>query len=359
MRLLSSAAIFLTLLLINAGIALAQESDVKVVDEVVAAVNEGVITLSSIKREMKGIVESKVQEGMKREDAQKMVDEKQGELIANLINEELLLQRAKEMGLEKEVEDQLNGRFFQIMKEQNLKTMDALYDAMRKQGLEPDDIRDIWRRQATKDAVLSRDLQARVYWTPNGTQVKEYFQANKAKFIKPETVTLSEIFLNFAGQNQDAVRTRAKQLVAQLRGGADFAKLVLETSEAQDVQQTKGVLGTVSVKDLETRFPKYATAVKVLKAGQVTDQVEDEIGIHILRVDERTAAATDANFDEEAVRRAMLEIAYPDALKKYMSKLRTDAYIKISDTYRPVVSPLLFADERTTSSTTKTKSTKN
>ena len=58
MRLLSSAAIFLTLLLINAGIALAQESDVKVVDEVVAAVNEGVITLSSIKREMKGIVDS-------------------------------------------------------------------------------------------------------------------------------------------------------------------------------------------------------------------------------------------------------------------------------------------------------------
>jgi hypothetical protein len=57
----------------------------------------------------------------------------------------------------------------------------------------------------------------------------------------------------------------------------------------------------------------------------------------------------------------MLEIAYPDALKKYMSKLRTDAYIKISETYRPVVSPLLFADERTTSSTSTTpvKTTKN
>jgi peptidyl-prolyl cis-trans isomerase SurA len=357
MRLSASIAIFLALFLVSAGSTFAQETETKVVDEVVAAVNDGVITLSSIKREMRGIVDSKVQEGMKREDAQKMVDEKQGELIANLINEELLLQRAKEMGIEKDIEDQLNGRFVQIMKEQNFKTVDQLYEAMRKQGMDPDDIREVWRRQATKEEVVRRDLQSKVYWTPNGQQVKEYFQANKAKFIKPETITLSEIFLNFAGQNQEAVRAKAKQLVTQIRGGADFAKLVLEASESQDVQQTKGVLGTVPVSDLETRFASYAKAVKGLKTGQVSDPVEDDIGIHILHVDERTAAGTDANFDEDAVRRAMLEIAYPDALKKYMSKLRTDAYIKISETYRPVVSPLLFADERTTSSTTPVKTT--
>lgn len=359
MRVLRGAIVLAAAVVFSASAVPAQENDVKVIDEVVAAVNDGVITLSSIKRELKGIVDSKVQEGMKREDAQKMVDEKQGELIANLINEELLMQRAKELGVEKEVEDQLNARFFQIMKEQNFKTVDQLYEAMRKQGLEPDEIRDIWRRQATKEFVLQRDLQAKLYWTPNGTQIKEYFQANKAKFIKPETVTLSEIFLNFAGQSQEAVRARAKQLVGQLRGGADFSKLVLEVSESQDVQQTKGALGTVAINDLTTRFPKYAQAIKNLKAGQYAEPVEDDIGIHILRVDERTAAGTEANFDEDAVRRAMLEAAYPDALKKYMSKLRTDAYIKISDTYRPVVSPLLFADERTTSTTKTKQPTKN
>jgi parvulin-like peptidyl-prolyl isomerase len=333
----------------------AQESDVKVIDEVVAAVNDGVITLSAVKREMRGIVDSKVQEGMKREDAQKMVDEKQGELIANLINEELLLQRAKEMGLEKDIDAELNARFLQIMKEQNFKTMDQLYEAMRKQGLEPDSIREVWRRQATKDEVIKRDLQAKVYWTPNGTQVKEHFLANKAKFIKPETVTLSEVFLNFAGQNQETVRARAKELVKQLRGGADFVKTVMEASETQDAQQTKGVLGTVSITDLEKRYPEYAKAIKGLKAGSIAEPVEDDIGIHILRVDERTAAGSEATFDEDAVRRAMLEIAYPEALKKYMSKLRSDAYIKISESYRPVVSPLLYAEERSTPA----KATKN
>ena len=104
MRVLSTALLVAAALTFSASAVAAQENDVKVVDEVVAAVNDGVITLSSIKRELKGIVDSKVQEGMKREDAQKMVDEKRGELIANLINEELLLQRAKEMGLEKEID---------------------------------------------------------------------------------------------------------------------------------------------------------------------------------------------------------------------------------------------------------------
>lgn len=336
----------------------AQENDVKVIDEVVAAVNDGVITLSSIKREMKGIVDSKVQEGMKREDAQKMVDEKQGELIANLINEELLMQKAKELGIEKDVEAELNGRFVQIMKEQNFKTLDALYEAMRKQGLDPDDIREVWRRQATKEEVVRRDVQARVYWSFTGTDVKNYFEKNKAKFIKPETITLSEIFLNFAGQNQDAVRAKAKDLVAKLRAGGDFLKAVADSSEAQDAAQTKGLLGTVPVTDLESKFPQYAKVVKGLKAGGVADPVEDEVGIHILHVDARTAAASDATFDEDAVRRAMLDENYPAALKKYMTQLRKDAYIKISETYRPLVSPLLFADERT-STTAPAKSTKN
>ena len=78
----------------------AQETETKVIDEVVAQVNDGVITLSSVTREIKEAVDSKVQEGMKRVDAQRLVDEKRGELIANLINEELIIQKAKELGLE-------------------------------------------------------------------------------------------------------------------------------------------------------------------------------------------------------------------------------------------------------------------
>ena len=340
-------ALFLIAAVLFAAVpALAQENDVKVIDEVVAVVNDGVITLSGVKRELKEAVDAKVKEGMKREDAQKLVDEKQGELIANLINEELLVQKAKELGVEKDVEANLNARMVQIMKQQNFKTLDQLYEAMRKEGLDPEDIRDIWRKQAIRDEVVRREVQSKVYWEPTGSKLKEYYEAHKAMFTKPETVTLSEIFLNFAGQTPESVRTRANDLAKRIKGGADFVKLALANSEAQDVSQTKGLLGTTSIKDLEQQCPACATAIKGVKAGEITNPFEDDIGIHIVHVDSREAASSESQFDENAVRSAMLEEKFPDAMKKYMAKLREDSYIKINETYRPLVSPLLFADER-------------
>jgi parvulin-like peptidyl-prolyl isomerase len=338
-------AALLTLSLVFASFTtFAQESETKVVDEVVAQVNDGVITLSRIKRETRGVVDTYVQEGKKREDAQKMVDEKQGELIANLINEELLVQKAKELGLESDIDAQLNQRFVGIMKQYNLKTLDALYEEMQKQGVDPQEIREVWRQQATRDAVLQREVQSKVYWEATPAQVKDYYEKNKSKFTKPETVTLSEIFLSFAGRDEATVRDKAKYIIAQYKVGIDFTKLAVENSEAQNVAQTKGSVGSFKITDLSDSIGK---AIANLKQGGISEPVEDEVGIHIIHVDERSAASAESQFDESAVRMAILNEKGNDAQKKYLSKLRGEAYIKINDTYRPMVSPILFADERT------------
>lgn len=332
---------------VAASAALAQETETKVVDEVVAQVNDGVITLSSIKREIKDAVDSKVQEGMKREDAEKQIAEKQGELIANLINEELLMQKAKELGIQNDVEADLNARFVSIMKQYNLKTLDALYQEMNKQGVDPVSLREIWRKQATRDRVLQREVQSKLYWQPSGKELKDYYEKNKSNFTKPETVALSEIFLKFAGRDEGAVREKAKKLVADIRSGTlDFTKAVMENSEGQDLDKTKGSLGSTSVKDIEERFPAYGNAIKNVKAGGVTEPFEDDIGIHIVRVDERTSASSESVFDEDAVRLALMKEKLPTAQKNFLAQLREDSYIKISETYRPLVNPILFADER-------------
>lgn len=324
--------------------AIAQETETKVVDEVVAQVNDGVITLSRIRRESKEIVDSKIAEGMKREDAQKYVDEKQGELIANLINEELLIQKAKELGLDDQIEAELNQRFVEVMKQYNLKTLDALYEEMRKQNVDPVEMREIWRKTAVKDKVIQREVQSTVYWKPQATELRAYFEKHKDKFTTPESVTLSELYLNFAGRDEEEVRKKAKELVAQARAGADFGKLVVENSDRPNVAKTKGKVDPIPVKELD---PKFATALKSVGVGGVTDPIEiDAVGINILRVDEKSAASNESVFNEEAVRLEIMKEKFPDESKKFMSKLRTDSYIKINESYRPVVSPILFADER-------------
>ena len=324
--------------------AFAQETEVKVVDEVVAQVNDGVITLSRIKREMKDVVDSFVQQGKSREEAQKNVDEKQGELIANLINEELLIQRAKELGLEKEIEHAVNERFVDIMKQYNLKTIEALYAEMEKTGVDPKDVRENWRKQVTRDLVIQREVQAKIYWGLNGKEIKDYYEKNKAKFTKPETISFSELFFGFAGRDEAAVRDKAKKVLAQLRAGADFDKVAAENGDPGVVTRGAGKAENLKIGDLN---PVVAKPLKDVKVGGYTEPFDaDELGVVILRVDKHEKASSESVFDENAVRLAILSERFPAEQTKFMAKVREDSYIKISEKYRPIVSPILFASER-------------
>lgn len=344
MRLFSSAILAAFLLIAFSFPAFAQETNERVIDEVVAVVNDGVITLSRVKRETKSIVDNEVQQGKKREEVEKMLSEKQGELIANLINEELLQQKAKELGLDTDIDASLNARFLEIMKQYNLKSLDALYKQMESTGVDPVEIREMWRKQATRDRVLQKEVQAKVYWKPTGAQVKDYYEKNKARFTKPETIGISELFLSFAGRDEAAVRAKAREIVEKLRAGADFAKVVVENSDRPDVAKTLGKVDALPLKDLD---PKFAVPLKNVKTGGYSDPIElDEVGVTILRVDERTAASSESQFDENAVRLAMLQENVPGEQKKFLATLRQDSYIKISDAYRPLVAPILYADER-------------
>jgi parvulin-like peptidyl-prolyl isomerase len=200
--------------------------------------------------------------------------------------------------------------------------------------------------------LLQREVQSKIYWEPTPQEVKDYFGKNQAKFTKPETVTLSEIFLGFAGRDEAAVRAKAKELVLKARApGADFEKLAMENSDKPDVAKTKGKVDTFDVKQLDEKF---VAAIKGLNKGGVSEPVDvNDIGVTILRVDDRTAASADSYFDERSVRMAILSERLPAKQKEYMSKLRENAYIKISDSYRPLVSPVLFQEERKGKSTSE------
>ena len=324
--------------------AFAQETQIRVIDEVVAQVNDGVITLSRVKRESKSIVSTYVQEGKTAEEAQKLVDEKQGELIAGLINEELLIQKAKEAGLDSNIEASVNQRFVEIMKQYDLKTVEELYAAMEKTGVDPKQLRDDWKKQATRDRVIEKEVQLKVYWGFNGKELKEYYEKNKSKFTTPETVTLSEMFFGFAGRDEKAVREKAKQVYAQLKAGGDWAKLSQENSDPGIITNGAGKLEKIRINEL---VETIAAPIKGLKAGEVTQPIDiEQLGVAILRIDERQAASTESVFDENAVRMAMMAERVPEEQKRFMAKLREMAYIKISETYKPMVNPILFADER-------------
>ncbi len=191
----------------------AQEGEMQVVDEVIAQVNDDVITLSMLKRETKERVEALKQGGMTEQQANEEVSKHQAELIATLINEKLLLQRGKELDIANNIEAEVNRRMLQIAEEQGINSIEKLYEAMRQSGLNPDEVRRTMRAEMMKQAVLQQEVDRRVYLGFSSDEVKKYFDAHPDKFRKPETIKLSEIYLSTNGKDEAAVRTRVLELI--------------------------------------------------------------------------------------------------------------------------------------------------
>src|SRR5580765_6356734 len=130
------AALFVTgASFISPAVVRAQEGEPVVVDEVIAQVNDGIVTLSQLKREMKERMQTSVQNGMKDKDANAEVEKRKFELIAILINEQLLLQKGKELDFTQRVEDEVNKRMLQVARENNIKTLEELCAEMKKANL--------------------------------------------------------------------------------------------------------------------------------------------------------------------------------------------------------------------------------
>jgi peptidyl-prolyl cis-trans isomerase SurA len=331
--------------------ALAQEGEPVVVDSVIAQVNGDVVMLSTLKRELKEAIEVFKQQGVPEQKATEEVTSRQPELIASLINELLLVQKGKELNITEEIETEVNREMLRVMTGQGFKTIAEMEEAMRREGIDPASIRQTLRTQYMKNAVLGREVDAKIFYGLSDDELKKYYDTHRDKFRKPEVVTISEIFLSLAGKPEAEVRARATQLLAQLRGGADFGTLAAANSERMDQSgnriavQNKGAVGTFAVTDLK---PEFVAALKNVAVGGVSDLLRTDEGIQILRVDKRVAASDAAVFDENQVREAITVERREKERNDYMRNLRKDAYIKLSKEYEATVGPLLSTDAPST-----------
>lgn len=335
--------VFALLLMLAPMRAFAQEGELQVVDEVIAQVNDDIITLSMLKREIKERIEALKQNGMTEQQATEEITKHRNELIATLVNEALLLQKGKELDMNQKVEDEVNRRLLEIMKEQGFKTMPEMQKAMADTGIDPAVMHATMRAEIMKSAVFQGEVDSKIYFDTTMDELHKYFDANKEKFRKPESVTISEIFLSFAGKDPAAVKTKVDQLVQQLRAGGDFKAIAIANSEREQngkptAPETGGVVGTFEVPSLRDDI---AAAIKTVQVGKVSDPLRSNDGFQVLRVDARTPGSDASTFNENQVREAITAERAPKAREDYLQNLRNEAYIRVSENYHDGVASLL------------------
>lgn len=124
----------------------------------------------------------------------------------------------------------------------------------------------------------------------NPEEIKAYYDANMDQWRVDQQMELQHILLTTEGKSDTeraAARTKAEDLLKQLKAGADFAKLAAANSEDEQNKDRGGDLGAVSRGQTVAAFEAAAFA---LQPGQLSDVVETEYGFHIIKAKSRREA---------------------------------------------------------------------
>jgi parvulin-like peptidyl-prolyl isomerase len=325
-------ALLLGIALLCANVVRAQENDVKPVDEVIVRVNAGVIMRSAFEEAQRELLEELKKQNLKPEELEKQFNEWKPRILDQLIGNQLLVQRAKDLSIN--VDSQVSQEMLRLMKETNCDSDKCLEQRMREAGLDMDEFKRIRGENYARNAVLGQEVYGKIYRALTEKEKREFYDKNKQTlYAEPGQVTLSNIFIAF-GKNPDQALERAKDIVAQARAGAvDFKTLAEKYTESEPGKKDPS-LGSFNIPELK---PEIKAVVENSKAGDVTDPVKLEAGYSIFRVDLRREP-NQLPFDDERVQNHIGQtLAEQNGRKEeesYLLKLRNDAFIEIDPRYQ-------------------------
>jgi peptidyl-prolyl cis-trans isomerase SurA len=297
------------------------------VEEIVARVNNQIITLSDYQKAAQGLGEEVRQDcpSCTPEELQAQMKERQKNLLRDMIDQQLLIERAKDMDID--VEADLVKRLDEVRKENNLATMDDLEKAVEKQGIVWEDYKQQMRNGLLTQKVIQQEVGGRMDIGPD--EIKKYYDAHKQDFVRQEQVDLSEIFLSTEGKTPEeiaAIKTKADDLHKRIVNGDDFAELAKRHSEGSTAQDGGG-LGTYERDQLA---PQLADAVFKLDKNGITDVIQTKTGFEILKVNEHYEAGLQPlDKVSEQITNVIYKQKMDPAMRSYLAELREESYVTV------------------------------
>jgi peptidyl-prolyl cis-trans isomerase SurA len=294
----------------------------QVVEDVIARINDAIITRSEYERSEQQLL----QDGQQQNVPAAELEDRLHNLLRDMIDQQLLLAQGKQDGTT--CDSEVIRRLDDIRKQNHLDSMEALEKAAAQQGVSFEDFKQGIRNQCITQQVVRDDVGRKLEMTH--TQEQAYYDAHTKDFELPEQVHLSEILVPTPDNATDAqvaeAQTKADALEAKLKGGAVFAD-VAKASSGGPTASAGGDLGDFKRGTLGDVLEK---ATFSLPAGAFTAPIRTRQGFVILRVDSHQAAGVPSlDQVEPQVQEALYMDELQPALRTYLTKQRQNSYVDI------------------------------
>lgn len=294
--------------------------DGKVVEDVIARVNDQIISRTDLERAQAQLAQELAQN--KPADAQERMDN----LLRDLIDQQLLLSKGKDMGINADAE--VVRRLDEIRKQNHLGSMEDLEKAARSQGVSFEDFKASIRNNIITQSVVRDEVGRNLHIST--ADIRKFYEAHKDQFVQPEQVRLSEILIPVAADADpaavDAAHKKADEVIAKLASGSAFADVAKEMSGGPTAAQG-GDLGMFKRGALA---PVLEEKTFALKAGEHTEPIRTRQGFVVLEtVEHQAAGAPEMEQVMPQLQEAMYGEQMAPALRTYLTKLREDSYVDI------------------------------
>jgi peptidyl-prolyl cis-trans isomerase C len=211
------------------------------------------------------------------------------------------------------------------------KEIAELEDGLKKKKLT---LQDFLKDTAQTEAQLRGEIIARLQWAGyakehvSDTKVKDYYTENKLFFDKV-VVRASHILLRVAASATAAEKQAAKDRLTALRqdiiaGKIDFAEAAKKNSDCPS-KKDGGDIGFFPYKFVV--LEPFAKAAFALKVGEISDLVQTDYGLHLIKVTDRKPGEA-SNF--EKIQKEVREVCEKELWDSILSQTRRNSDIQVN-----------------------------
>jgi parvulin-like peptidyl-prolyl isomerase len=281
-----------TLLLLGLlAVAAAMPLGAEIIEQVLVNVNGDILTKTEFEQRQVAMLRNRPELANVTPDSavlRKAVIEVTPQLILDAVDELLLIQRGRELGLALG-DEQFKSIVDNIKKSNNIESEDQFQMALKQEGMTMPDLRRALERQMLASEAQRRDVVDKISVTE--AESRAFYEANKGEFTTPSEVTLREILIEVPvsekGVNvaeDDEAKAEAEEVRKRLVAGEPFPRLAAEFSDAPS-KANGGLIGPIRESELAEALQQLLVK---LKTGDLTAVTRTARGYQVLKLESRT-----------------------------------------------------------------------
>jgi peptidyl-prolyl cis-trans isomerase SurA len=307
----------------------------RVVEEIIARVNNEIITRSEYEKARATAAEDAKQDCQNRctpEQLQIAIEDRQKNALRDLIDQSLLVQRGKDMGVS--VEPEIIKKLDQVRIQNNLTSMEDLEKAVSSQGMNWEDFKNNLRNGLLTQRVIGSEVGSHI--TIGHDEIEKYYNEHKSEFVRPEQVALRSIEVNTEKKSPEEIaelKKKAETTLKRIKDGDDFGEMAKRFSDGSTAKQG-GYLGVYKRGELSKELEDV---VFKMRKNDVTDVMDTKQGFLILQVlehydeGEQTLAKVEPEITDKLYSARM-----EPAMREYVKTLREQSYVVIKPGFQEI-----------------------